>query len=96
MAELSQDGVHHVRQVPTYDAGQAVELDGSSFGSRRIDTTRRAIARGVTFARYRRQHIWVKTIKPALAYLHWRRVKDLRLRHLRKALGHILRSRVAK
>ena len=95
MVELSKDGVHNVRQVPTYDAGQAVELDGSQFGPRHIETTRKAIARGVTFARYRREHLWVKTIKPALGYLHWRRVKDLRLRHVRKALGQAVRSRVA-
>ena len=96
VAELSKDGVHNVRQVPTYDPGQAGELDGSQFGPRHIETTGKAIARGVTFARYRREHLWVKTIKPALAHLHWRRVKDLRLRHFRKALGQVLRSRVAK
>ncbi|MHB0954785.1 MAG: CapA family protein [Pirellulaceae bacterium] len=96
MAELSKEGVHNVRQIPTYDPGQAVELDDSRFGPRRIAKTCRALEHGVTFSRYRREHLWVKTIKPALEYLHWRRIKNLRPRHFQKAVAQVVRSRVAK
>lgn len=93
VADLDKTGVHNVRQVPTYDPGTLVELDHSRFGPRRIETTRRAIARGVTFDRYRREHVWVKTVKPALSYLHWRRIGSLRPRHIGKAIAQIMHSR---
>ena len=95
-AELSKEGVHNIRQIPTHDPGRTVELDDSPFGPRRIETTRKVIARGVTLARYRREHLWVKTIKPALNRLHWQRIKELRFRHFRKAIGQVLRSRTAE
>lgn len=86
LADLGREGVSNVRQMPTYDPGAAVELDHGRFGPRRIAKTSRAIAWGVTLSRYRREHLWVKTVKPALAHLRWSRLKHLRVRHFRKAL----------
>jgi poly-gamma-glutamate synthesis protein (capsule biosynthesis protein) len=95
-AELSASGVHRIRQIPTYDDGRTVELDSSRFGPQRIEKTRRTIARGVTLARYRREYLWIKTVTPALSYLHWRRFKTLRARHVSTAIRQVIRSRVAK
>jgi hypothetical protein len=95
LAELGKNGVANVRQVPTYDPGGAVQLDHGSFGPRRIAKTNRAIVRGVTLRRYRREHLWVKTIKPAFAHLRWSQLKNLRLRHFRKALRSLLHARKA-
>ncbi len=93
LADLTSSGVSNVRQVPTYDSGDAVELDHSRFGTRRLARTRRALQRGVTVRRYRREHLWVKTIKPILSRLHPRRLLGLRLRHVRKALEHLRKAR---
>ena len=95
-AELTPDGVRDVRQVPTFDDGTLVDFDDTPFGRRRIERTARALSRGVTFRRYRREHLWVKTVKPALARLHWRRLKELRPRHLRKAFDQLRRARSAE
>ncbi|MHC4401505.1 MAG: CapA family protein [Planctomycetota bacterium] len=92
-ADLHPDGVSNVCQVPTYDPGRLVELDHGRFGRRRIDKTNRAIARGVTVKRYRREHLWVKTIKPALGYLRWSKLKKLRWRQIRNAFRGLLQSR---
>lgn len=89
LAELRETGIGDVRQVPTFDPGRAVQLDGSGFGQRRIDNTRQAIARGVTAARYRREHLWVKTIRPAFDHLRWSRLKRIRWKHVRSAFREI-------
>lgn len=96
LAELRRDAVGNVRQVPTFDPGRAVQLDVSGFGQLRIDKTRRAIARGVTLKRYRREHLWVKTIKPALARLRWSQFRRLRPRHFGSAVRSLLHSRKAQ
>jgi poly-gamma-glutamate capsule biosynthesis protein CapA/YwtB (metallophosphatase superfamily) len=96
LANLNAHGVSRVRQLPTYDSGRLVEIDHSDLGQRRIDQTNRAVATGITLRQYRREHLWVKTLKPALNRLHWRRVKDLRFRHFHKALGQVLRSKDAE
>ncbi len=94
LAELRSDAaVAGVRQVPTYDPGQAVELDRSGFGQRRLEKTRRAINRGVTLRRYRREHLWVKTIKPILQHFRWSKLRKLRFRHVRSTLRGLLRAR---
>jgi hypothetical protein len=94
LAELGPDAtVANVRQVPTYDPGRAVELDHSSFGPRRIAKASRALARGVTLRRYRREHLWVKTIKPILDHLRWSKLKTLRFRHVRSALHRLFQAR---
>ena len=94
LAELGANGTAaNVRQVPTYDPGRTVELDQSGFGQRRIDKTRRAIARGVTLGRYRREHLWVKTVKPILDHLRWSKLKRVRFRHVRNALHGFLQAR---
>jgi poly-gamma-glutamate capsule biosynthesis protein CapA/YwtB (metallophosphatase superfamily) len=95
-AELSESAVANVRQTPTFDTGRLVELDLGGFGSRRIEKTHRAIARGVSPARYRREHVWVKTIVPILKHLRWSELKKTRPRHLRKMTQMLLQACRAK
>jgi hypothetical protein len=90
--ELDNRAVGNVRQTPTYDDGRLVEIDRSGFGLRRLEKTRRAIARGVTPARYRREHLWVRTIHPALRRFRWSKLKKLRPRHFGDAFRRLLPS----
>ena len=76
-AELTREGSAAVTQTPTYDDGRRVEIDRSGFGDRRLDRVNRALARGVTLGRYRREHFRVKTLRPALAHLRWSNLKRL-------------------
>ena len=96
VAELDAKKVANVRQLPTFDTGRLVEIDESGFGSRRIEKTRRAILHGVTLSRYRREHLWVKTIQPILMHLRWSELKKLRLRQLRQAFRRLLQARHAR
>lgn len=86
VAELSESGVAGVRHLPTCDSGRLVELDRSGFGQRRIKRTARSIARGVSAGRYRREHLWVKGVKPALRRLRWSELVRLRPRDFIKAV----------
>jgi len=94
--DLGPDGAAGVTQTPTFDSGRTVELDESGFGDRRIARTNRALARGVTLGRYRREYFLVKTVKPALDHLRWSRLKRLRLRNVRNALSGLFRGRKAE
>jgi poly-gamma-glutamate capsule biosynthesis protein CapA/YwtB (metallophosphatase superfamily) len=91
LAELGPGpAVANVRQVPTYDPGRKVELDHGSFGPRRIAKASRAIARGVTPRRYRREHLWVKTIKPIVQFLRWSNASsELRIPHIPRSCAVI-------
>jgi poly-gamma-glutamate synthesis protein (capsule biosynthesis protein) len=94
LAELGPNAtVTNVRQVPTYDPGLAVQLDDTSFGQRRIAKTNRAIARGVTLRQYRREHLWVKTLKPILDHLRWSKLTRLRFRHVLSLLHGLIQAR---
>lgn len=93
VAELTRSGVGGVRQVATFDDGCQVRPDDSGFGDRRIAKANRALARGVTLKRYRREYLWVKTVKPALTHLRWGRLKKLRWRNVRRACHNLLKSR---
>ena len=95
-ADLARAGAVNVRQVPIHDRGDRIEVDGSGFGAKRIARANKALSRGVTPARYRREYFRVKTIKPILDHLRWSELKRLRLRSLRNALGGILRARKAE
>jgi len=91
-ANLSSDGgVAGAALTPTHDSGGRIEIDRSGFGDRRIARANRALARGVTLGRYRREYFLVKTVKPALAYLRWSRLRRLRLRNVRNALAVLFR-----
>ncbi len=92
LMELDRAGVHNVRAVPTFDDGQRVGLAPEPLGSRRLRRVNRAIARGVTLGRYRREHLWVKTIRPLLAHLTPRQLVRLRPRHARKLLSLAARA----
>jgi poly-gamma-glutamate capsule biosynthesis protein CapA/YwtB (metallophosphatase superfamily) len=92
LAEFGESAVVNVRQMPTCDTGRLVELDDSAFGLRRIEKTSRAIARGVSPARYRREHLWVKTIKPVLSHLRWSELKRVRPSHLRRMIQSVFRA----
>jgi len=70
-AELIGDAIRDVRQHPTHDDGTRIRLDESPLGRRRIATVNRAIRYGITPARYRREHLSVKTICPIMQHLRW-------------------------
>jgi poly-gamma-glutamate synthesis protein (capsule biosynthesis protein) len=91
-AELSPEGTRALSQVPTHDDGRSVEIDRSGFGARHLARVNRALARGVTSARYRREYFWVKTVLPALAHLKWSRLKELNLRTIGRALASVYRA----
>jgi poly-gamma-glutamate synthesis protein (capsule biosynthesis protein) len=86
-AELAGGRLANIEQVPTYDDGEVIDLDRTGRGRRLIDRRNAALTRPVTLRRYRREHFRVNTIKPALAYLRWSRLKTLRPGHLKKALA---------
>ena len=86
LADLSPTGITNTCQVPTHDDGLAVVLDRTGFGDRRLARVNRALARGVTLARYRREHFRVKTVRPALAHLRWSKLRALGPRKLLRAL----------
>ncbi len=96
LAELGPKGVGGLRQIPTCDDRRLVDLERSGFGERRIDRAGRALARGVTLRRYRREHLWVKTLLPVLAHLRWSELKRIRPRHFRNALRGLLAARRAE
>jgi len=92
-ADLSAGGgVAGAALTPTYDSGSRIETDRSGFGDRRIARANRALARGITLGRYRREYFLVKTVRPALDYLRWLRLRRLRLRHIRKALAGLFHA----
>jgi len=94
--DLGPDGAANVTQTPTFDSGGVVDVDGSGFGRRRIAKANRAIERGVSLGRYRREYFLVKTVRPALDHLRWSRLKRLRLRNVRNALAGLFRGRKAE
>lgn len=91
-ADLSPDGAVNIAQTATYDTGLEVEPDRTGFGERRFARVNRAVAGGVSLARYRREHFWVKTVKPVLGFLRWSRLKTLRLRHVGRVLAGLVHA----
>jgi len=87
--DLTREGAAGVIQTPTFDSGRTVEVDASGFGDRRIARANRVLARGVTRSRYRLEHLWVKTLRPALAHLRWSELKRLRLSQVRRAVANL-------
>lgn len=96
LADLATGRPPEVRQIATFSQGQQVSIDATGFGDRRIAQANRALTRGVTLRRYRREHLWVKTVRPALDHLRWSKLKHLRLRQIRNALASLARSRRAQ
>ncbi len=96
LADLGKAQVTNVRQVATHDTRERVEIDRAGPGAKRIARANRALERGVSPGRYRREHLWVKTIKPVAAHLRWSRLKRFRLRMLRNALAGVFASRKAR
>jgi len=92
LADLGESAMANVRQMPTFDTGRSVELDSDGFGSRRIEKTRRAIVQGVSPARYRREHLWIKTILPILKRLRWSELKKARPSQLRRMIQTLFRA----
>ncbi len=92
IVELGPHGVSVAAQRPTFDDGRVVEVDPSGFGRRCIARTNRAVARGITLGRYRREAFRVKVMKPVLGHLRWSRLRQLRWRHVRRALAAVVRS----
>jgi capsule synthesis protein PGA_cap len=96
LAELDGDSVGGACQIPTYDDGETVSEDTTSHGSRLIARRNRALARGVTLRRYRREALRVKTLRPILSYMSWSRLKTLRWRQVRRALASVLHAQKAR
>ena len=96
LADLTRSGVANVRQMATHDDGLRVQPERSGFGDRRIARANRALAAGVTLKRYRRQHLWVKTIRPILQHLRWSHLKRIRPRTVRNAFARIAQAIAAK
>ena len=94
--DLGPDGAQGIRQIATYDDGVRVGPDTSGFGDRRIARVNRALARGVTPARYRREYFWVKVLRPALAHLKGSNLKRLRPRKVWKFLAGLGHARKAE
>lgn len=95
-AELTASDVRDPKQVATYDAGRSVNIDHSPYGHKIIAKANSALARGVTRRRYRREYLWVKTLKPALQHLRWSQLRRLRFAQVRKALSGLLCARKAE
>ena len=92
LVELSATGVQVTRQIPTFDDGHQVTVDHTNFGTGRIRRAGRAIAGGVSPGRYRREHLWVKTVQPTLRHLRPSQLIHLRPRHFRNALRMLSRA----
>jgi poly-gamma-glutamate synthesis protein (capsule biosynthesis protein) len=91
-ADLSRGGVGPVSLLPTYDDGVRVGLDETGFGRERLGRATRALARGVTLGRYRREYFWTKTVVPLLAHLRWSSLKRLRPRKVLEFLTGAARA----
>jgi poly-gamma-glutamate synthesis protein (capsule biosynthesis protein) len=89
---LNKDGTCDVRQIPTFDTGRTVQIDTSGLGQRHLDRVNRALARGVTAPRYRRESLRVKFVMPTLRRLHWSEWSKLRPRHVRGGIQALWRS----
>jgi len=90
--DLAPDANPTHSATTTYDDSHAVLPDPTDVGRRRLARASRALARGISLARYRRHHLWVKTLRPALAFLRGARLKTLRPRHIARALASLLRA----
>lgn len=73
------------RQQLTFDDGLTVRALTAAGPQRRLRRLNRRVARGVRPWRYRREHLWVRTIRPTIAHLRWRRLRRLRWRNVRNA-----------
>ena len=89
---LNKEGTCDVRQIPTFDTGRAVQIDTSGLGQRHLDRVNRALARGVTAPRYRRESLRVKFVMPTLRRLRWSEWSKLRPRHVRGGIQALWRS----
>lgn len=96
LADLTREGVINIQQIPTYDAGDLVRTDTTGVGRRRIERVQRALANGITPGQYRREHVWVKTIKPALTHLRWSELKKFRVDQIRRMWQLFQQSRRAE
>jgi poly-gamma-glutamate synthesis protein (capsule biosynthesis protein) len=96
LADVTASDVRNLQQIPTYDAGLSVNIDRSSYGHKIIRRAHDALVRGVTPQRYRREYLWVKTVKPILEHLRWSQLRRLRPSQIRKAFAGIRRARKAE
>jgi len=93
---LSMTEVRAIEQVPTYDDGQCVRRDAGRAARRRLRERNRQVARGVTAARYRREHLRIKTLLPIAQHLRWSRLRRLRWRNVRNAWRRLTAMRSAR
>lgn len=88
--------VTDMRQRPSFDDGQRVRITENPAGLRRIARCNRALARGVTLQRYRREHLRVKTLLPILRHLRPSELVRLRPRQVRNAWRQFRSAREAR
>jgi poly-gamma-glutamate synthesis protein (capsule biosynthesis protein) len=93
---LSPAGPTDIETIATFDDGHHVSPDPGRRGARRIASTSRHLARGVTLKRYRREYFRVKTLLPTLGHLRPSKLIRLRWRHVRNALALMTRGRAAE
>jgi poly-gamma-glutamate synthesis protein (capsule biosynthesis protein) len=90
-AEITSKSVENPVQLPTCDDGRGVELDHSGCGARAIARANRAVARGVSTGRYRRESFRVQVLIPVLQHLKWSRLRKMNLKKIRRGISRVLR-----
>jgi poly-gamma-glutamate synthesis protein (capsule biosynthesis protein) len=86
IAELSAEKVISIEQLPVFDDGRTISLDGTGRGDQYIERANRLLRKGITEKGYRREKFHVQTVKPLLAQLSWSKIKRIRPGHFRKLL----------
>lgn len=81
-----------IMQVPIYHDGRCVQICDSGFSKRRLAHANRALSRGITPARYRRECFRVRTILPILSHLRWSKLKRLRMENMRRFAAGVARD----
>lgn len=81
VAELDENGVHNVQQIPTFDDGQTVRIDKTGWGDHCIEKANRLLARGVSQKNYSREKFRVQVLKPVFAHLRWSELHRIRPKH---------------
>lgn len=92
LAELDQNGVHNVQQIPVFDDGETIVIDSTSRGQRYLLRANGYLAAGITPAHLRRETFRVRTLLPLLAQLRWEKLRRLNPSHLRKAIRLFVRG----
>lgn len=94
--EMDCQKILSVNQIPTYDTGERIEIDGGRFGRHRIRRVNACLKKGVTLRRYRREYLLVSVIRPIISYFRWSRLKTLGFRQIKNGFIRIFRVKKIK